>query len=46
MSRLLWPWCFLAGHDFFNGGEICRDCGVARPEGWAPASGASGEGKP
>ena len=19
-------WCQIAGHDFFNGGEHCRDC--------------------
>lgn len=24
------------GHDFFNGGEVCRDCQAPRPDGWEP----------
>jgi hypothetical protein len=37
MTRLLLAvWCWFAGHDWFNGGEHCRDCGKPRPEGWKP----------
>lgn len=29
-------WCSLPGndHDWFNGGEVCRDCRKPRPEAW------------
>lgn len=27
------PW---GGHDWYNGGEVCRDCGWPRPAGWRP----------
>lgn len=26
--------CCWAGHDWFNGGEACRDCRKPRPPGW------------
>jgi hypothetical protein len=28
--------CLWGGHDWFNGGEACRDCAWPRPAGWAP----------
>lgn len=26
--------CVISGHDWFNGGEVCRDCAKPRPQGW------------
>lgn len=28
--------CAVTEHDFFNGGERCRDCGAPRPPDWKP----------
>ncbi len=28
--------CSWLGHDWFNGGEHCRDCWKKRPDGWKP----------
>lgn len=33
MRLLGWVlFCLLGGHDWFNGGESCRDCGKPRPD--------------
>jgi len=35
--RILRALCgLLLGHDWFNGGEACLDCGEPRPLGWQP----------
>lgn len=35
--KAIQPFCFiLTGHDFYNGGEWCRDCHAPRPQGWKP----------
>lgn len=37
-KALLYPlvrvYCFISGHNWFDGGEVCRDCEKPRPDGW------------